>query len=115
MLTLKSSDHLLTNRHRASFRGCPTSTGVPAWRVEAARRLQEWIGLANRGSRRSWLEQLWSAHRRRLACQADCRLVGYVSRLVRRQDGIAGLATGETSRESCLTRRQAASRRSAAA
>ncbi len=70
MLTLKSYAHLPTNRHRASFRGCPTSTGVPAWRVEASRRLQEWIGLVNRESRRSWLEQLWSAHRRRLACQA---------------------------------------------
>ena len=67
MLTLKSSAHLSTNRHRASFRGCPSSTGVPAWRVEAARHLQEWIGLANRESRRSWLDQLWSAHCRRLA------------------------------------------------
>ena len=70
MLTLKSSAHLPTNRHRASFRGCPSSTGVPAWRVEAARHLQEWIGLANREARRSWLDQLWSAHCRRLASQA---------------------------------------------
>ena len=67
MLSLKSSAHLPTNRHRASFRGCPSSTGVPAWKAEAARRLQEWIGLANRESRRSWLDQLWSAHCRRLA------------------------------------------------
>jgi hypothetical protein len=70
MLTLKSSAHLRTNRHRRSFRGCPSSTGVPAWRVEAARHLQEWIGLANRESRRGWLDQLWNAHCRRLASQA---------------------------------------------
>jgi hypothetical protein len=76
MLTLKSSAHLPTNRHRASFRGCPSSTGVPASRVEAARRLQEWIGLANRESRRGWLDQLWSAHRRLLAGRAGAAKPG---------------------------------------
>ncbi len=29
MLTLRSSAHLPTNRHRASFRVCPASTGAP--------------------------------------------------------------------------------------
>ena len=70
MLNIKSSAHLRTNRHRRSFRSCPGSTGVPAWRVEAGRHLQERIGLANRESRRIWLEELWSAHFQRLASLA---------------------------------------------
>ena len=70
MLTIQSSAHLRTNRHRRSFRTCPSSTGVPALRVEAGRHLQERIGLANRKSRRMWLEELWSAHFQRLASRA---------------------------------------------
>lgn len=70
MLTIKSSAHLRTNRHRRSFRSCPSSTGVPALRVEAGGHLQERIGLANRVSRRIWLEELWSAHFQRLASRA---------------------------------------------
>ncbi len=75
MLIIKSPTHLRTNRHRRSFRSCPSSTGVPAGRVEAGRRLQEWIGLANRVSRRTWLEELWSAHFERLAGRARCALL----------------------------------------
>ncbi len=70
MLTIKSSAHLRTNRHRRSFRSCPSSTALPAWSVEAGRDLQERIGLANRESRRIWLEALWRAHCRRLAARA---------------------------------------------
>ena len=29
MLTLRTAAHLPTNRHRASFRDCPASTGAP--------------------------------------------------------------------------------------
>jgi hypothetical protein len=71
MLTIKSSAHLRTNRHRRSFRACPGSTGVPALRAEAGRHLQERIGLANRVSRRIWLEALWSAHFQRLASRTE--------------------------------------------
>lgn len=71
MLTIKSSAHLLTNRHRRSFRACRGSTGVPAMRAEAGRHLQERIGLTNRVSRRIWLDALWTAHFQRVASRTE--------------------------------------------
>lgn len=61
MVTIRTSAHIRTNRHRHGLHDCPTSTGVPMWRVEAARQHQAWFSLIVREGRRGWLEEGWRA------------------------------------------------------
>ena len=62
MLTIRTSAHVPTNRHRGNFRFCPASTGAPLARVGASRLLQECIRLLDAESRRLWLESRWRSH-----------------------------------------------------
>ena len=62
MLTIKTSAHILKNRHRRSV--CPTSTGVPLAQADACRLHREWRCLLNAESRRLWLDERWRAHLR---------------------------------------------------
>ena len=66
MLTVRTSAHIPTNRHRRSFRLCPASTGAPLARVGVSRLLREWLRLLNLESRRLWLDDRWSVHVRRV-------------------------------------------------
>jgi hypothetical protein len=66
MLTVRTSAHIPTNRHRGSFRLCPASTGAPLARAGVSRLLREWLRLLNAESRRLWLDDLWGAHMRRI-------------------------------------------------
>jgi hypothetical protein len=66
MLTVRTSAHIATNRHRGSFRFCPASTGAPLARAGVSRQLLEWLRLLNAESRRLWLDDRWSAHVRRV-------------------------------------------------
>ena len=65
MLTIRTSAHVPTNRHRRNFRSSPTSTGVPRTRAGASSLLREWIRLLDSESRRLWLELEWRSHRDR--------------------------------------------------
>ena len=49
MLTVRTSAHIPTNRHRRSFRLCPTSTGAPPARGGVSCLLREWRYPAKRG------------------------------------------------------------------
>jgi hypothetical protein len=62
MLTIRTSAHIPTNRHRKNFRSITTSTGAPLAQVGALRQLQEWIRLFDAESRRLWLEWQWKSH-----------------------------------------------------
>jgi hypothetical protein len=62
MLTVRTSAHIHTNRHRGDFRLCPGSTGAPRARADISRLLREWCRLSNAESRRLWLEDRWTAH-----------------------------------------------------
>jgi len=66
MLTIKTSTHVATNRHRRSFRFSPASTGAPLARVGASRLLGEWTRLLDAEARRLWLEIRWRSHLRRV-------------------------------------------------
>jgi hypothetical protein len=73
MLTVRTSAHIPTNRHRGSFRCSPASTGAPLARAGASRLLQEWIRLLDAESRRLWLDHRWSAHMRRVQARPGRR------------------------------------------
>ena len=62
MLTVRAAAHMPTNRHRRSFRLCPSSTGASPARVGVSRLLREWRRLLNAESRRLWLEIRWRSH-----------------------------------------------------
>ena len=62
MLTLRSSAHIPTSRLIKNFCSCRGSTGLSLRHLEAGRKYQEQIGLANRRRRRVWLERQWSEH-----------------------------------------------------
>jgi len=62
MLTVRAAAHMPTNRHRRSFRHCPSSTGASPARVGVSRLLREWRRLLNAESRRLWLEIRWRSH-----------------------------------------------------
>jgi hypothetical protein len=66
MLTVRTSSHIPTNRHRGSFHLCPASTGASAARAGVSRLLREWLRLFSAESRRLWLEDRWSGHVRRV-------------------------------------------------
>lgn len=66
MLTIKTSDHLLTMRHVKSYRACPTSTGPPLLLVDLGRWCQEEMLLRQRELRRRWLA---AARRRYCGCR----------------------------------------------
>jgi hypothetical protein len=66
MLTIRTSAHILTNRHRKNFRSITVSTGAPLARVGALRQIQEWIRLFDAESRRLWLEMQWRSHLERV-------------------------------------------------
>ena len=66
MLTIRTSAHILTGRHRRNFRFSPASTGAPLARVGASRPLPEWIRVTDAESRRLWLEIRWRSHRQRM-------------------------------------------------
>ncbi len=71
MLTSKSSAHIPTSRLIKGFRSGRSSTGRSMRHVEAGRKYQERMGLANRRRRRVWLERQWGKHVRRQAIQAE--------------------------------------------
>jgi hypothetical protein len=62
MLTIKTSAHVPSNRHRRNFRSCAVSTGAPLARVGGLRLLGEWLRLFDAESRRLWLEARWRSH-----------------------------------------------------
>jgi hypothetical protein len=66
MLTIRTCDHIPTNRHRNNFRACPASTGTPLVRLSASSALQDRIRLWNAQSRRQWLEEKWLRHTGRI-------------------------------------------------
>jgi len=66
MLTVRTSAHILTNRHRRSFRLCPASAGVPVAGGGLSRLVREWRRLLSAESRRLWLHDGWDAHVRRV-------------------------------------------------
>ena len=66
MLTVRAAAHMPTNRHRRSFRLCPSSTGALPARVGVSRLLLEWRRLLNAESRRLWLEIQWRSHLQRV-------------------------------------------------
>lgn len=61
MLTIRTSAHIRTSRHRNGFHDCPASTGVPLVHVAAARQHQAWLCLFAREARRAWLWDAWRA------------------------------------------------------
>ena len=73
MLTLKSSAHIPTSRLISNFRSCQSSTGLSLRHVEAGRKYQERIALANRWRRRAWPERQWSGRIERKAAQIEDR------------------------------------------
>jgi hypothetical protein len=62
MLTVRTSAHIHTNRHRGDFRLCRASTGAPRVGAGISRLLAEWCRLCNAESRRIWLKDGWTAH-----------------------------------------------------
>ncbi len=62
MLTIRTSAHVCTNRHRRNFRFCASSTGVPRGDGDARSLLGGWTRLLNNEARREWLEQCWCMH-----------------------------------------------------
>lgn len=66
MLTIRTCDHIPTNRHRNNFRVCAASTGVPLARLAISAALREQIRLFNAEARRDWLKEMWQRHTGRI-------------------------------------------------
>ncbi len=62
MLTIRSSSHVRTRRHIKGLRSCVTTTGLPIFKSETGRLLQETLDLRTREIRRQWLCSRWKAH-----------------------------------------------------
>jgi hypothetical protein len=62
MLTIKTSSHVPTNRHRRNFRSCPVCTGAPMARDSGLRLVEDRIGLIDAELRRLWLDIGWRSH-----------------------------------------------------
>lgn len=62
MLTIRTSAHIPTNRHRRGPGFCrvsgrsPARAGASAWR-------RDWLNLLNSNARRLWLQECWKTHR----------------------------------------------------
>jgi hypothetical protein len=74
MQTLRGSAHVLTSRNLRGLRSCLTSTGLPIFKSEAGRLLQEQADLRTRDRRRAWLGGLWQTHLERCAAAKKSRL-----------------------------------------
>ena len=62
MLTVRTSTHIPTNRHRGSFRFCLASTGARVPRTGVSHLLRERLRLLNAESRRVWIQDQWNGH-----------------------------------------------------
>jgi hypothetical protein len=66
MLTIRTSEHVLTNRQRRNFLSSPVSTGAPRARNGVLRHLHARIVLFDAELRRYWLEARWRSHQGRV-------------------------------------------------
>ena len=69
MLTLKNSDHIITNRNIVHIHSCRTNTGISLKHVDMQRLWRSDMALLNSRIKRTWLNEQWLKHQK---CCEEC-------------------------------------------